>query len=188
MIAALMASTNGSAQRSAPKYTDLARAEANIDRAVAGDDCRRLATECISVDPLRAQIRFELDDEGRVRATGEVTGKCTIACQLCLEPKPWPIAAKFSALLATNEEQAQDWVDARRADEVDDVVVTGSETLDLVELIEDEVLLGLPTQVCIDEACPRRPAMDYGDAETAAAIEANRESPFAVLKDLKSGR
>ena len=60
--------------------------------------------------------------------------------------------------------------------------MTKSADLDVVELIEDELLLSLPTSVCIDAGCVQRPKLAYGDA---AAEDTQTENPFGILEKLK---
>ena len=56
------------------------------------------------------------------------------------------------------------------------------------DLVEDDLLLGLPAQVCLAYAdCPNRPALDYPVAAGARAdtMEGKR-SAFGVLAKLKN--
>ena len=64
-----------------------------------------------------------------------------------------------------------------------EVIIAGSE-FDAVHLIEDELLLSLPNQVCTDPTCPERPERQFGDADDGEGA-ANQDNPFAVLEVLK---
>ena len=83
------------------------------------------------------------------------------------------------------------------------IVVMAGGVFDETLQIEDELLLQLPQQVCTDDNCERRPdtsfpaqglnpsgnksgAIDTSEDDGALGNEtAERENPFAVLKDLK---
>lgn len=183
MIAALMASTDVASDDSPPTYINLARAGASLKRTIVAASCARLALECISLESLQARIAFGFDAHRRIRATGDIRGKCSLSCQLCLEPQNWQIEEQFELLLAPDETQARRWVDESGTQLVD-VVVVGNAELDLVELIEDEVILRLPSQVCVDADCCRRPQLDYG-SEEVQLTQRSQPNPFAELGKLK---
>jgi uncharacterized protein len=113
-------------------------------------------------------------------------------CQRCLHPVMVPVDAQRSFLFAANEDQAQDW-DAER-DDADVLVLTRS--LDLLELVEDELLLALPL-VPRHEVCPEplktvwkeeAEAVAGAEASQMSPEEAKKDNPFAVLAQLKRGR
>lgn len=183
MIAALMASTDGSSDQS-PTYVDLARVEASLERTVAADSFERLTQQCISLDPIQACLSFRFDEHKRVRVRVQVDGKCELSCQLCLEAQSWELNDHFDVVLARDEPQAQQWREGGM-DRGLGVVVTDSAELDLVVLIEDEIMLSLPSQVCTDDSCSRRPQLDYGGDDVEKALQ-RKPNPFAELEKLKS--
>ena len=63
------------------------------------------------------------------------------------------IEAALAGLLAADEDQAQQW--SIDTPDVQIYLVAGG-TLDLAELVEDELLLALPMRPCADEACVQR--------------------------------
>src|SRR3546814_8103693 len=70
--------------------------------------------------------------------------------------------------------------DGREAD-ADDVIerIVGSARLDMRELVEDEIILGLP-YVPKHEVCPSLPTQL---AQDEPAVNTDKPSPFAVLRD-----
>jgi uncharacterized metal-binding protein YceD (DUF177 family) len=56
----------------------------------------------------------------------------------------------------------------------------------VAELIEDELILQLPRQVCFDDGCERRPVMHFhaADAEPQNVTATDRQLPFQGLKEL----
>ena len=108
---------------------------------------------------------------GGPRLDLEVTGVAILVCQRCLQPMSEPIAIATKFLIAADDDSADD------LDQDDDYdVVVGSTAFDLDTLIEDEVLLTLPT-------APRHDVCPTG-AEDAIGNTA-KPSPFAVLAKLK---
>ncbi len=103
-------------------------------------------------------------------------------CQRCLQPVPVPLKVERDFLFAPSEAQAEAW-DAER-DDADVLVLTKS--LNLLELIEDELLLALPL-VPRHEACPEPlvtpPAVEAPDKSSPE--NKNGDNPFAILAQLK---
>lgn len=104
-------------------------------------------------------------------------------CQRCLQPVALAIVVDRRFVFVAGEERAAE-LDA----ESDDEVLALTRSLDLHELVEDELLLALPV-VPRHDVCPS-PLPLPGGADTAPADEgaAPAENPFAVLAALKSGR
>ena len=78
------------------------------------------------------------------------------------------------------------WVDESAATTpIDvDVVVLADSKFSLVELIEDEIMLSLPSQVCEDPACCRRPELDYGGDDVELEMQ-RQPNAFAELEKIK---
>ena len=128
-----------------------------------------------------------------------------LTCQRCLQPMPVDLALDRRLRFVAGESQAE----ALDADSDDDVLAL-SRSLDLRELVEDELLLGLPL-VPRHTACPKPlpvpirledeadalpdgPAdddrLDVPAADDAADKQLppdGRPNPFAVLRQLKKG-
>ena len=103
-------------------------------------------------------------------------------CQRCLQPVDLPLALERDFLFAPTEEQAQAW-DAER-DEADVLVL--SKSLNILELVEDELILELPL-VPRHDACPQplvaTNCAPEGDEMSPKVKEG--DNPFAVLAQLK---
>lgn len=112
--------------------------------------------------------------QGLPQLTMSVEGEVTLVCQRCLSPFVHPIASQAVLVLAQDEADADEV--EQRLDDDSLEVIAGSTSLDLLQLVEDEALLSLPLSPR-HEACP-------GDAPKAGVDKP--ESPFAVLKKLKS--
>ncbi len=106
--------------------------------------------------------------------TMAVEGEVRLVCQRCLKSLGHPIASETVLVLARDDAEA-DEIEARLDDDSIDVIV-GSATQDFLQLVEDEALLSLPLS-------PRHAVCPEG----APSVEGGKaESPFAVLKQLKS--
>jgi len=115
-----------------------------------------------------------------------VDGRVWLDCQRCLGVYPEPIATKMRFEVVASEAAA----DAAPMDDDEIDVVVGSKKFSVLELVEDEVLLALPTAPK-HEVCPavHESLVTGTDGEVepeAAPEEEKRPSPFAALAGLKT--
>jgi uncharacterized protein len=103
-----------------------------------------------------------------------------LQCQRCLQPVREALAVQRDFRFVRSEAEAA----AEDADSDEDVLAV-SRTLNLRELVEDELLLALPL-VPRHEVCPQ-PLPQSVPADTAGEVEATPH-PFAKLAELKRGR
>lgn len=111
---------------------------------------------------------------GSPRLDLSVDGAVTLICQRCLQPLHEPIAIRSRFLIAADEATAE----ALDQDDAFDVVVADPE-FELNTLIEDEVILALPS-------APRHRVCPTAAATDVAKVD--KPSPFAALAALKVGR
>lgn len=155
----------------------------------AGDDLPRLAASATPPqDTPNAAIEWQASGE-RVPVTGgdpelwlRVGARTAVwlTCQRCLQPYQQTIEIDRRLRFVRDEAEAEA-LDA----ELEDDVLALPRSLDLRELIEDEILLALPL-VPRHEHCPAPLSFDPGAAEAVA--EPEKEHPFAALQALKTGR
>lgn len=112
-----------------------------------------------------------------------------LSCQRCLQPFTERLSLSRRLRFVRGEAQAEA-LDA----EIDDDVLALTRSLDLRELVEDELLLALPL-VPRHEQCPQPLPLASGargDGEAAeadaAGSQAERRNPFEALKALKLPR
>lgn len=119
---------------------------------------------------LAVEVAGYVGDDGRSYIRVALSGAVSLKCQRCLEPvehlvrhvalfQLWPVGAALP-----DEELLEDGFDALPA---------GNE-LDLVQLVEDEVLLGLPLS-------PRHTVCSLPEI----LVQASGPLPFDMLKNLK---
>lgn len=99
-----------------------------------------------------------------------------MTCQRCLQPVEVPVHVERALRFVRGDDEA-----ARLDAETDDDVLPLEGSIDVAELVEDELLLALPL-VPRHDTCPQPLAPPPGELEEPAA-----ESPFAALSVLKRG-
>ena len=120
-------------------------------------------------------LQGDHDMHGHAKMALAVSGAVKLTCQRCLAPFSFDVKSEAVLVLVQNEASIEA-VEALVDDESIDVIV-GSHAMSVVELIEDEVLLSLPLSPR-HSVCPSQDVLD-------ALKMAEKESPFAVLKNLK---
>jgi uncharacterized protein len=130
------------------------------------------------------KLAFTRDDKGRCRVVGQVTLAPTLQCQRCLEPVERGLDVRIDLCVVTSDAQA-----AEIADELEAFVLS-EDDVSIVDLIEDDLLLALPSQVCESyDECPNRPDLSYpADDAGSNEMEPARPNPFGVLAGLKNRR
>lgn len=151
---------------------DFARQHGKIDGAIEVAALPRLADALADrAGRLTWSLAGGVDRLQRGTLRLRVDGDVTLRCQRCLEPLPHRIEADATMTLFTDEARLETACD--EDEELDGIMA--EEEFDVLALIEDEVLLGLPLAPRHDECRP-------------AALEktrADKPNPFAVLASLK---
>jgi uncharacterized protein len=143
----------------------------------------RLSPLVLADTMVSVSLAFSRDDEGRTRVEGEARLMPTLQCQRCLEPVERALTVPIDLCVVTSDAQA-----AEVAEELEPYVLT-EDDVSIVDLIEDDLLLALPVQVCEEyEQCPRRPDLSYPADDGTGANETDpaRPNPFGVLAGLKN--
>jgi uncharacterized protein len=136
----------------------------------------RLAADCADQSgDITWAIQGGQTKQGYPSMTLSVSGPVKLVCQRCLAPFSYDIDSSTMLVLGKNDADA-DEIEEILDDESIDVIV-GSQSCDIMQLIEDEALLALP-QAPKHEVCPDTKLMD--------SIKSEKVSPFAALKGLKS--
>lgn len=109
----------------------------------------------------------------------QARGGVWLTCQRCLQPFTEALAID-RRLRFVRGEAAAEALDA----EIEDDVLALSKSLDLRELVEDELLLALPI-VPRHDVCPQPLPVPLGESPAPDDVP-ERENPFAALQRLKS--
>ena len=165
-----------------PKRIDAKRLAASDGLLEGKTTCQpagRLAGLIIACEgDIDVSLQFGRGSMGELQVSGQIRGVVSMDCQRCLEPVSIALDCQVALVLVESEEAA-----SRLPDSVDSLVSPDG-TVDLLELVEDELILALPI-VPRHDSC--KAAYEPGELTDSAATEesVNEKNPFAVLKDLK---
>jgi len=155
---------------------DFARDAREFRGTISPRDLERLSDTLFSSDgELDYLLRGHADAQGQSKIILQVQGELVLVCQRCLGALRHHVDTTVHFVIVPNEgmmpapEEEQDDADYLVADP----------KLDVIALVEDEVLLGLP-MVALHEAA------ECGVNVTEATEQ--KESPFKVLQGLKLGK
>jgi uncharacterized protein len=161
-------------------YANLARQGAHVQRRLPAAALPRLGAIAVGKGVIDVDLKFRLDGSGRPRVEGRVSQLVETACQRCLERFDHRLSVEFDVCIM------REGAAATEAAERTDVLVAEGESVSIADIVEDELLLGLPDRLCRTEPCPHAPALSYPAAGEEPADEpAESASPFSVLSKLK---
>lgn len=124
----------------------------------------------------KISIRFEFarNELGVPMVRGQLLSELALECQRCLGAIALPVNLDFSLLIDASDEMVQQ--------SGLDTVYSDDGYIDIVNVVEDELILGLPlVALHEDESCNK-----YWLAAESNSEVAVRENPFSVLKHLKT--
>ena len=124
-------------------------------------------------------LEFVVDEQGRPIVQGTIAAGLTLRCQRCLEPMVVSLELPVRLALVQSEAEEQNLPPGFEA------LMVGERPIPLAQIVEDELILGLPlVPMHPEQAC--KVVKDYGvDAGEGADQSAN---PFGVLATLKRDR
>ena len=153
----------------------LARQSRSLKGQVSGDRCERLPEMVERIQPLQVSLDFFEDDQGQCCMQGEISTAVTLVCQRCLEPVEIVVTAKPDVLVVRSEDQ----VHGRESD----FLVVADELTDLIALLEDEIILGLPLVAMHPPEDCHFPTAEEQLEESVG--EGSKDNPFKILASLK---
>lgn len=126
--------------------------------------------------PARFQLRFGRDENARPVAMGRVSLAVRLVCQRCLDEVRVTLDGSMAVALIRSDAETEDLPGHL------DPVVVDADGIRPLDLVEDELLLGIP----------QIPLHDQGDCEPLMSVHAGgpaeeprRENPFAALLALR---
>jgi uncharacterized protein len=156
------------------KPSHLIKARECLENSININDLSRLKP--LVLEPYGSvaySLTFGLDAQNVANITGMVKTDINVICQRCLNPFLIEIRNEVKIGLAFNDDEL------RLLPEPYEPMLVNEDTLSLLELVEDEVLLSVPMA----------PAHMEADCPAGTLIEkhkAVKENPFAVLKTMKN--
>jgi uncharacterized protein len=157
---------------------EFCRVKERREGQIAVSDLPRLSSELVDTDKtenLKWSLAGGNDRLGNAQLKLSVAGNVKLLCQRCLKPLEYSIASESVLTLAKDEASADEIEQLLDDDDIE--VIVGSRDLNLHALIEDEALLALPVSPK-HEICPGQDLFEEAKVP-------KKESPFAVLKNLK---
>ena len=164
---------------SSPSYRQLAKTGAEIQRMLEGRDMKRFASMCEVVKEFDVHLLFGFEDS-QVKVVGTIKGNVTIDCSRCNLPVGKELSLSIDTLVFESEDRLQGWLDQDN-DLMDKEVVVSGPSLNLIDLVEDELILGLPRAIC--PQCKSDNGDNYVYSSGPKVLD---RSPFAGLSDLSS--
>lgn len=101
---------------------------------------------------VRVQLDFSYDENGRVRVVGQAVAPAELMCYTCMQSQKRDVTAEIDVCIVSSEREAKEiFADF-------DAVVLHDGPTTIEELVEDDILLSVPSQVCAEgESCANRP-------------------------------
>jgi len=127
-------------------------------------------------------LEFTRTETGYPVIQGKISTEMEMTCQRCLTAKQVDFETRLDTVLVSTDAEAE------RLQEGYDIWLVEDQRLFILDFIEDEILLALPLAIMHDACEPvtsdASPVEMSGDAQELDDT-AEKENPFAVLKDLK---
>uniref|UniRef100_UPI00402AC4C5 YceD family protein n=1 Tax=Turicimonas muris TaxID=1796652 RepID=UPI00402AC4C5 len=155
----------------------MSRDKRKIEGKVKVGDMKRLAETASNHDDIFDYVITGMTGKlGWPGAIMELHGKVAVPCNRCNNPVDVPIDREVVFRFAKSEEEA----DTIPIEEDDDTeVVVGSEKLNVMDWIEEEIILSIPLVPSHDYACLDKEKLNKDDEPL------EKENPFAKLKGMK---
>jgi len=124
----------------------------------------------------QVDLAFGISEEGKLVVEGQALVGLTFTCQRCLGPVTVPVEATIELAMVRTEEDAK-----RLPKRLDPWILAEEGETDLYTIVEEELLLSLPSVAFHPEACIDEQLLSSGEPVEAEPAQ----NPFQVLKQLK---
>ena len=162
-------------------YVDLAKQKARVTRQLDGSELSRFSQLVDFIGAAEVELAFTFDDNGRTQVTGYAEVEAGVVCHRCSETLRRTIRVQVASCLVADEQLATA-LGAHR-----EVLVTDGTEVTVAEIVEDELILGLPERLCENDPCELIPRFDYpAHSDEGDSEQDNEANPFSVLADLKT--
>ena len=126
-----------------------------------------------------AQLQFGRDEEKRRLVSGSVSVSVALECQRCLQPVRYDLHSRFRLGIVYNDEMAR-----ALPGDLEPLMLLPDQSLDLAEIIEEELLLSLPMYAAHELGeCQIQTEFKPDEQDESPATE--KDNPFKVLESLK---
>lgn len=126
------------------------------------------------------EVRLFFSREGRIpKVEGHLKANLQLQCQTCLQAVEWPVDIQIRLGIVTTIEQAN------RLPEDYEPLMVEEERLLLKDIVEDEVLLAIPTFPRHQHDCFTKKTGVNGLDSFEKVVESPNTNPFSILAKLK---
>lgn len=172
-------------------YAVLARQGARLERSLQPGSLARLDEVAPARGPVTVGLEFRRDGEGRCWVRGRASQRVDALCHRCLERFERELEAGFDLCIVP------EGADLTGMSGGADLLTVGGDTVSVAEIVEDELLLGLPERLCVKDPCLHMPGLVYPAVDGAemdldvgmdvdeVASGRQRNRPFDILAQLK---
>ena len=152
----------------------LAKSRERIEGSLQLDSFERLKDVLLeNSDKLQYRLSFDFDESGTCVVESVIDGRLVLECQRCLDPVIIEIH-KTSLLGVVKDKDEIDALDKKY-----EPLQLDEETISVVDLIEDELLLSIPlSPLHAENECSGKKVLDQINADA-------KPQPFAALAALK---
>ncbi len=164
-------------------YVDLAKQKARVTRRLDGSELPRFSQLVDLGSTAEVELAFAFDDDGHAHVSGYAEVGAGLVCHRCSESLTRTIRVPLSVCLVADEQLAT----ALSVDR--EVLVTDGSGVTLAELVEDDLILGLPERLCETDPCELTPGFSYPAHGDERDSEQDGEgNPFSILAQFKQNR
>jgi len=128
---------------------------------------------CTVIGKVDVDIKLESEDKDRILLSGTVSCELELVCQRCLNSFSYPLEIGMRTILVDEESMVNEKT------RFDEWPILGDE-LNLLNLIQDEILMGLPTAPTCETVCS-----ENGIMCSNGEMQRSESNPFEVLRQLK---
>lgn len=138
------------------------------------------------VRPVNVDLEIQKRTD-HIRITGTIHGVLRLSCHRCLKPFQWPLDETVDLFLVEEQKAPQD-EEIEFDDEDLDFEFFDGETIEIDQLVAEQIFLGLPFKALCSEdcrgICPRC-GVNLNDEECRCAAD-RKSSAFSQLEAIKS--
>lgn len=127
---------------------------------------------------VQVDLQFGQDEQGVSLLRGRCQAPVLMTCQRCMKPVTVNLHTEFELGIVFSDEQA------KHLPKCYEPVLADRESLDLLNVIEDEVILSLPMYAYHEDCGEHTRVLKAQEAEPEET-EAPKNNPFSVLEQLK---
>lgn len=174
--------SEGTLKNSLPRTIEprrFAQQRAELSGVVNGNELKRLVDAQVEPSDVVATLQFDVDEQRHKVVTGLVDCVVHMQCQRCLNAVEIKLACRVSSAIVWDEEAAS------HLPATLDPWVVSEDTADLYYMIEDEILLNLPSVAFHEQNCVDPALLSVGSEDDDRSQRTEKSNPFQVLEQLK---